>query len=98
MEQLCGKSGKADNAGFSNTGLHVRLAFAGPVSRARRSAVARSSSELARPLGLKHFRPLLRTVVDGEDHDTLLLDAISDDKGGIRNDQLTGAADTARSP
>ncbi len=53
MEQLCGKSGKADNAGFSNTGLHVRLAFAGPVSSARRSAVARSSSEPCPPSGFK---------------------------------------------
>jgi len=43
--------------------------FAGPASSARRSATAHSSLEFCRFSGSKHFRPLLRTVVDGEDHD-----------------------------
>jgi len=49
-------------------------------------------------LSLKHLRPLLRALVDGEDHDVFFLDAICNNKGGIRNNQLTSAADAARSP
>lgn len=51
--------------------------------------MAQSWSEPCHFSGLKFFRPLLRAVVDGEDHDAFFLDAISYDKGGIRNDQLT---------
>jgi len=67
-------------------------------ARIRRTSVERRalgcgsvSSEPCRISGLKDFRPLLRAVVDGEDHDAFFLDAISDDKGGVRNDQLAGA-------
>jgi hypothetical protein len=53
---------------------------------------------LARPLSLERFWPLLRAVVDGENHDAFFLDATSDDKGGVRNHQLTSARDPGRSP
>lgn len=46
---------------------------------------------------LEVLRPALCAVVDGEDHDSGLLDGVRGDKGSIRNDQLTGAGNPASS-
>jgi len=40
-------------------------------------------------------RPLLRAVVEGENHDTLTIDGVGCDKGRIRNDQFPGARNPA---
>ena len=47
---------------------HVRLAFGGPCRARGARAVTQSSLEPWGFSGLKYFRPVLRAVVDGEDH------------------------------
>jgi hypothetical protein len=46
---------------------------------------------------LEFVQPELCAVVDGQDHDSILLDGIRGDKGCIRNDQLTGAGNPTSS-
>jgi len=65
--------------------------------RGRMRFFARTGQSRASSPGLKALRPVLCSVVDGEDHDVGLLDGIRSDEGRIRNDQLTGAGNPASS-
>ena len=58
-----------------------------------RAIGTKASSSL--PKCLEDFRPSLCTVVDGEDHDAVLIDGVGCDKGRIRNDQLTSSGNLA---
>src|SRR5450755_1884847 len=46
---------------------------------------------------LENLRPSLCAVVDGEDHDAVVIDNVGCDKGRIGNDQLTSTWNPARS-
>jgi hypothetical protein len=53
--------------------------------------------EACRSLCLENLQPLLCAVVDGEDHDAVVIDGVGRDEGRIRNEQLTSARNSARS-
>ena len=55
----------------------------------------RGQSRVGFGLYLEDLRPLLRTVVEGEDHDAVMIDGVGCDKGRIRNDQLTSTRNPA---
>ena len=52
-------------------------------------------SEPCSSLCLEDFWPLSCTVVDGEDHDAVLIDGVGCDKRRIRDDQLTSTRNPA---
>ena len=48
-----------------------------------------STSGASQVSGLEDLRPLLRTVVQSENHDPVTIDGVGCYKRGVRNDQLT---------